>query len=279
MFGATRDAVVERSAKQADKRGQRLGAARKAGSFEGTLPRPFCLPAIEPENCPRFAQSSRPANSQLAGFNATSVKPAAEINPGRFASKIGPRSAPGRGTSAVPRQATLAPRPARAGGKRLRGTASLLLLVLGLFFWIPALLRAKVGASAATERSANAAELRTSFAAAAAAQVADASAPTPSLLPTAANRMEPSGHSAAIAPMARLVLTTTILGQTRRAAMVNGRLYREGDKIAAGPELYRLAGVAEDHIELVSLGRPTGGKRSVRLQSVSETECDPQGSH
>jgi hypothetical protein len=37
-------------AKQADKCGQRLGAARKAGSFEGTLPRPFSFALARTEN-------------------------------------------------------------------------------------------------------------------------------------------------------------------------------------------------------------------------------------
>jgi hypothetical protein len=60
------------------------------------------------------------------------------------------------------------------------------------------------------------------------------------------------GCQATCALTGRLVLTTTILGKTRRAAIINGRLYREGDKLVAGSELYRLASVAEDHIELVA---------------------------
>jgi hypothetical protein len=73
-----------------------------------------------------------------------------------------------------------------------------------------------------------------------------------------------------------LVVTTTILGKTRRAAIVNGRLYRQGDKIASGSELYRLSGVAEDRIELVSLG--TGAKRSVPLKAAPESNSDPSKS-
>src|ERR1700734_4491589 len=71
--------------------GQRLGAARKAGSFEGTLPRPFSLSRArrgclcgslcdgEAENWPCLAQAACCANSQLADSNATSVCAAAEI--------------------------------------------------------------------------------------------------------------------------------------------------------------------------------------------------------
>src|SRR5580692_650043 len=71
--------------------GQRLGAARKAGSFEGTLPRPFSLRRArrgfscgyccdgQAENCPCLAQAACCANSQLADSNATSVCAVAEI--------------------------------------------------------------------------------------------------------------------------------------------------------------------------------------------------------
>jgi hypothetical protein len=77
----------------------------------------------------------------------------------------------------------------------------------------------------------------------------------------------------------KLHVTTTILGKTRRAAIVNGRLYREGDKIVAGSELYRLAGVAEDRIELVALSPSAGAKRSVVLNPAPEMDRDPSGSH
>jgi hypothetical protein len=75
------------------------------------------------------------------------------------------------------------------------------------------------------------------------------------------------------------VVTTTIIGKTRRAAIVNGRLYREGDKIAAGRELYRLAGVAEDRIELEALAPSAGVTRSVILQPAPESDRDRSTSH
>ncbi len=81
-----------------------------------------------------------------------------------------------------------------------------------------------------------------------------------------------------VALTSRLLVTTTILGKTRRAAIVNGRLYREGDKIVAGSERYRLKCVAEDRIELVALSPSAGTKRSVMLQTSAESEGDPSGS-
>jgi hypothetical protein len=81
-----------------------------------------------------------------------------------------------------------------------------------------------------------------------------------------------STSSRPLAVPSTLFVTTTILGKTRRAAIVNGRLYRQGDKIASGTELYRLSGVAEDRIELVSLG--TGAKRSVLLKATLKPNGD-----
>jgi hypothetical protein len=77
----------------------------------------------------------------------------------------------------------------------------------------------------------------------------------------------------------RLMLTTTIVGKTRRAAIVNGRLYREGDKIAAGNERYRLAAVADDRIELVGVGRIAGTKRQVHLDWSHESKVDQPAHH
>jgi hypothetical protein len=87
-----------------------------------------------------------------------------------------------------------------------------------------------------------------------------------------------AGHASTLLK-SKLHLTTTILGKTRRAAIVNGRLYREGDKIVAANELYRLASVAEGRIELVTLGPGAGSKRSVLLDPAAETDRDPSVSH
>jgi hypothetical protein len=165
----------------------------------------------------------------------------------------------------VQMDALLSPQPTRAAGNRLRRAAWILLFVFGLFFWIPALLRAKFGASASTGSP---------------EQVAVAPSTIPSPLPTAngSTQSPMPGRQATCAPMGRLVLTTTILGKTRRAAIINGRLYREGDKLIAGSELYRLAGVAEDHIELVAFGQQAGAKRSVMLQTAPESDRGPRGS-
>ncbi len=157
---------------------------------------------------------------------------------------------------------------ARGVGKRLGRAAWVGLFVLGLCFWGPALLRAKLGASTATDSSAL--DARASSIVAEPAPAVDAPATIPS--PTASCR-------AAAAPTSRVVVTTTILGRSRRAAIVNGRLYREGDKIVAGSESYRLAGVSEDRIQLVALGPGAGAKRSVMLQPAPEPDRDPSGSH
>jgi hypothetical protein len=65
---------------------------------------------------------------------------------------------------------------------------------------------------------------------------------------------------------ATLILSTTILGRTRRAAVINGRLCREGDQLLAGGETYRLTSVALDHVELVrDAGAAEHTHRVVRL--------------
>ena len=55
-----------------------------------------------------------------------------------------------------------------------------------------------------------------------------------------------------------IVLTATILGKTQRAAVINGRLRREGDAVMIADTCYRLTNVGEDHIELLRTGRPSG---------------------
>jgi len=161
------------------------------------------------------------------------------------------------------------PRIAAAGGAQLKRTAWIALFALGLCFWVPALVRAKLDASSAAENST-----------VEAAPSADSASPTqigdvPEAIPSP---LQGTCHAAAVLK-SKLHLTATILGKTRRAAIVNGRLYREGDKIVAESELYRRAGVAEDRIELVALGPCAGAKRSVLLKPAPEADRDPSGSH
>ena len=161
------------------------------------------------------------------------------------------------------------PRIAAAGGAQLKRTAWIALFVLGLCFWVPALLRAKLDASSATENAT--VEAAPSSDAASPTQIGD----VPEAIPSPS---QGACHAATVLK-SKLHLTTTILGKTRRAAIVNGRLYREGDKIVAESELYRLTGVAEDRIELVALGPRAGAKRSVLLKPAPEADRDPSGSH
>jgi len=169
----------------------------------------------------------------------------------------------------VPRESSFAPAAIRPGGKRLKRAAWIALFGVGLFFWIPTLLRARLGASAVTDRLAVGAR-------------ADSTPLLPASdkeVPSAIANVCPTASCPIVEVSSRLVVTTTIVGKTRRAAIVNGRLYREGDKIAAGRELYRLAGVAEDRIELVALAPGAGVTRSVLLQPPAESNRDRSASH
>jgi hypothetical protein len=156
----------------------------------------------------------------------------------------------------------------RADGARLKRAAWIALFALGLCFWIPGLLRARLGASAVTETAG--VDSGPASDVASPAQLAAAPATIPAGSPATRRVAVPTG---------RLVVTATILGKSRRAAIVNARLYREGDKITAGSELYRLASVAENRVELVSLGPRGMTKRVVSLKAGAESERDPSGSH
>lgn len=166
-----------------------------------------------------------------------------------------------------------APLPTRAGGKRLRQSAWIALFTLGLCFWIPALLRAKLGASAVTGNPA--VEGQPSWIAGAAGPVGPALDPSATIV----SSVSTGGCRATPTPSSPLIVTTTILGKTRRAALVNGRLYREGDRIVAASELYRLASVKEDRVELVSLAPCAGAKRSVMLRPTPDSDRAASGSH
>lgn len=150
-------------------------------------------------------------------------------------------------------------------GTRPRRVFWIATAVVGLCLVIPALVKARLSASAAPENASGGGRAAGSPGAVAAAEIS----PAP-----------PATCRPGVALPNRLVLATTIVGKTRRAAVVNGRLYREGDTIVAGSEQYRLAGVADDRVELVALGAGAGQKRSVVLPSAAANTShrDPCGS-
>jgi hypothetical protein len=138
-----------------------------------------------------------------------------------------------------------------------------LLVVMGLVFWLPPLLRATVG---------DAGE---------AATVPDDSVPDDSVShdsdhDTPISIGDFSGARPADADLFRaapsrpaadaIVLTTTIIGKTRRAAVINGRLHREGDRIAVAGESFRLSSVADDRVELLRDGKDSRGGRPLILR-------------
>jgi hypothetical protein len=144
------------------------------------------------------------------------------------------------------------------------------LAVAGLAFWIPPLLRATMSEG---ESSTN----PTVESSSAEPHSLDASAIDESKLEmTRLSRIDgtmvisfasfaaPDRNAAALRsnPNA-IVLTTTIIGARRRAAVINGRLYREGDKFSARGESFQLANVFEDHIELVREGKGPGRHRVI----------------
>jgi hypothetical protein len=150
-------------------------------------------------------------------------------------------------------------------GTRPRRIVWIALVVVGLCLGIPALVRARLSASAAPGNAG-----------------ADGrpTGPPDASAPAEINPAPPTACRPGVGLTSRLILATTILGKTRRAAVVNGRLYREGDTIVAGSEQYRLAGVAEDRIQLLALGAGAGQKRSVLLPSAADpkSDRDPCGS-
>jgi hypothetical protein len=160
----------------------------------------------------------------------------------------------------VQRKIQSAARFAGTVGSRPRRIVWIAIVVLGLCLGIPALVRARLSASAAPGDAS--VDGRTAAA------------------PTEINSTPSTAGRPRVTLTSRIELATTILGKTRRAAVVNGRLYREGDTIVAGNEQYRLAGVAEDGVELLALGAGAGQKRSVRLPPAAElqSERDSSGS-
>ena len=133
------------------------------------------------------------------------------------------------------------------------------LVVFGLVFWIPPWLRATVGETgdalttpdnSPREALANDGDFANTKLLA-----------TPDANRTAANAL-PAGKE-------RIVLTTTILGKTHRAAVINGRLHREGDRIAIAGDTFRLTSVAEDRIELQTVGNHAASAHSLVIHRAS----------
>jgi len=151
--------------------------------------------------------------------------------------------------------------PARKRINWPKHAAFTVLVVVGLIFWLPDLLRATVfdtpetagsldDATRARETSSPAEG--TDAIAKSSGTVADSFADT---LPTVEKPRSATEN---------LVLTITILGKLRRAAIVNGRLHREGDRILAAGELFRLTRVADDSVELLREGGDAGSNADGR---------------
>ena len=136
--------------------------------------------------------------------------------------------------------------PARKRINWPKHAAFTVLVVVGLIFWLPDLLRATVFDMTETAGSLDDAIAKSS------GTVADSFADTLPTVETPRSARE------------NLVLTITILGKLRRAAIVNGRLHREGDRILAAGELFRLTRVADDRVELLREGGDAGSNADGR---------------
>jgi hypothetical protein len=147
--------------------------------------------------------------------------------------------------------------------------AFIVLVLLGLAFWIPPLLRATVWDGTASDGTAGDAEAVRGLLdgpgrdASRSAECDASSGPTKTVAAWSAVNSSRSATEA-------IVLTATILGKTRRAAVVNGRLHREGDRIIAAGELFRLTSVAEDRIELLRDGKELGGDRHLTVRMAAQ---------
>ena len=145
--------------------------------------------------------------------------------------------------------------------------AFIVLVLLGLGFWIPPLLRATVWDGTVADGDA--------VAGVPDGPVHDESGTAESDVSSGTARAGAAGVAVPAASSSRsateaIVLTTTILGKTRRAAVVNGRLHREGDRIIAAGEVFRLTSVAEDRIELLRDGKDAGGDRHLTVRMVAQ---------
>ncbi len=130
------------------------------------------------------------------------------------------------------------------------------LVVLGLAFWIPPWLRATVGETGDGVTPSDDSPRE--------ALASDDEFTTTKLLEAPDANLTATNAPHACKDM--VVLTATILGKTHRAAVVNGRLHCEGDRIVIAGETFRLASVAEDRIELQPVGNHSASARSLIIR-------------
>lgn len=132
------------------------------------------------------------------------------------------------------------------------------LVVLGLVFWIPPWLRATVGETGDGPTPPDDSPRE--------ALASDGEFTTTKLLETPNANLT----AASVPTLGKdvIVETTTILGKTHRAAVVNGRLHREGDRIVIAGETFRLASVAADRIELQTVGNHSASARTLIIRRV-----------
>ncbi len=167
----------------------------------------------------------------------------------------------------LPSRGSLLEALARRARKNWRKrTAFIVLIVAGLILWIPPLLRATVGEG--VDVGSLSAETRDLSSRASNEESADGPKATSTRL------SYPTVDKPSLTGADRIVLTATILGKTRRAAIINGRLYREGDHIVAAGEPLRLTSVGENRVELSS--ETSGHGSADRHLSLSLTS--PQSS-
>jgi hypothetical protein len=134
------------------------------------------------------------------------------------------------------------------------------LVVLGLVFWIPPWLRATVAETGDGILPPDDAPRE--------ALASDGECTTTKLLEAPSANLT----AASVSPLGKdaVVLTATILGKTHRAAVVNGRLHREGDRIVIAGETFRLASVAEDRIELQTVGSHAASARALVVRRAPQ---------
>lgn len=137
------------------------------------------------------------------------------------------------------------------------------LIGVGLVFGIPPLLRATVG-----ETGQNSEALDES--ACASPPISDGGAATPTGADITARALPrsdscPAGRNA-------VVLTTTIVGKFGRAAVINGRLHREGDRLAIAGDMFRLTRVAIDQVEVIPDGDSSAVNRRLTIRTTSQRD-------
>jgi hypothetical protein len=152
--------------------------------------------------------------------------------------------------------------PAHTSAVWTKRTALILLVVLGLVFWIPPVLRATFEADT---RAAN--TIRAELTGDAPAISRSSSEPTTiKLRPT-------RGDCGSRSEIDRFQVTATILGRTRRAAILNGRLFREGDRILAAGNSFRIAKVTEDRVELSREPEIAGRPTHLTIRMAEDNSC------